>query len=228
MEGESKLARRFLAVLVGGAFFAAACGAPGDTAGSSGSGAGSAASTATAARTDAGHGGHGQGHGGDAAGSGTAQGGLSYDQRFIAGMTPHHESAIEMAEVALERAEHPEIKELAREIIQAQRAENTRMAGWYEEWYGGEIPEGMDHSMPGMGAEGAMGVSVEELRRADPFDRAFIDAMIPHHEAAVEMARDARENAERPELRELASQIIEAQEREIGQLRRWRAEWYGS
>lgn len=36
------------------------------------------------------------------------------DAAFIVEMPPHHESAIEMAKVALKRAEHPEIKELAR------------------------------------------------------------------------------------------------------------------
>lgn len=104
--------------------------------------------------------------------------GAEFDRRFIASMSAHHESAIEMAQVALEQAEHPEIKELAQEIIRAQEAENEQMAQWHSEWYDGEMGDmsGMDHSdMPGMDMEGAMGVSAEELRDADPFDRAFIE-----------------------------------------------------
>lgn len=179
------------------------------------------AGTATAAD------GHADAHGGA---HGDATAGQSYDRMFIAGMTPHHDGAIEMAEVALERAEHPEIRELARNIIASQRAENRAMEGWYRAWYGGAVPEvrAMDHAMPGMEMEGAMGVSAEELRRAEPFDRAFIDAMIPHHEAAVTMARDAEERAEHPELRRLARAIVEAQEREVRRMEGWRATWYGS
>jgi uncharacterized protein (DUF305 family) len=79
-----------------------------------------------------------------------------------------------------------------------------------------------------MDREGGIGVSFEELRRAQPFDRAFIYAMIPHHEAAVQMARDARERAGRPELRALAGENIRAQEREIRRRRGWRTAWYGS
>ncbi len=155
--------------------------------------------------------------------------GAEFDRRFIASMSAHHESAIEMAQVALENAEHPEIKQLAQEIIQTQEAENEQMTRWYSEWYGGDMGDmsGMDHSdMPGMGMEGAMGVSTEELRDAKPFDRAFIDAMIPHHQAAVTDAQVALKQAQHPELRELAENIIESQQREIDQMKQWRSEWY--
>jgi uncharacterized protein (DUF305 family) len=57
-----------------------------------------------------------------------------------------------------------------------------------------------------------------------PFDRAFIDAMVPHHQAAIEMAREAKEaglsdpelqqRADHDELKELAGDIIAAQQRE--------------
>jgi uncharacterized protein (DUF305 family) len=148
----------------------------------------------------------------------------------MASMADHHQSAIEMAELAEGRAEHPEIKELARAIVAAQRTEQERMDELSRKWYGASLDElrGMDHGMPGMDMEGAMGVPPEELRDAEPFDRAFIDAMIPHHESAVASARDALERAEHPELRELVEDVIETQTREIEQMRAWRAEWYGS
>lgn len=154
----------------------------------------------------------------------------AYDQLWMASMVDHHQSAIEMAELAEDRAEHPEIRDLARAIVDAQRAEQDRMEELSREWYGAGLDElrGMDHGMPGMDMEGAMGVAPEELREAEPFDRTFIDAIIPHHESAVESARDALERAEHPELRELARDVIETQTREIEQMRAWRAEWYGS
>jgi uncharacterized protein (DUF305 family) len=60
-----------------------------------------------------------------------------------------------------------------------------------------------------------------------PFDALFIDGMIPHHEGAVTMAQEALQNAERPEVKQLAQQIIDAQEREVEQMQAWRQQWYG-
>ena len=74
-----------------------------------------------------------------------------------------------------------------------------------------------------------MAADVAALRNApEPFDRAFIDAMIPHHESAIEAARVAQEQAERPEIKELARAIIADQQREIEQMKQWRQAWYGS
>ncbi|PZV01668.1 MAG: DUF305 domain-containing protein [Leptolyngbya sp.] len=58
------------------------------------------------------------------------------------------------------------------------------------------------------------------------YDLRFIDGMIPHHEGAVIMAEAALENSQRPEIRQLAEDIIAAQQVEIAQMEDWRAEWY--
>ncbi|WOD39172.1 DUF305 domain-containing protein [Nodosilinea sp. E11] len=58
------------------------------------------------------------------------------------------------------------------------------------------------------------------------YDLRFIDGMIPHHEGAVVMAEAALENSQRPEIRQLAEEIIAAQAVEIAQMQEWRAEWY--
>jgi uncharacterized protein (DUF305 family) len=64
---------------------------------------------------------------------------------------------------------------------------------------------------------------------AAPFDRAFIDAMVPHHEGAIEMARAAREaGLTQPELVKVANDILATQRDEIDQMKEWRGEWYGS
>ena len=67
---------------------------------------------------------------------------------------------------------------------------------------------------------------VDDLRDAEPFDRFFIDAMIRHHEQAVEVAKIVLTETDREEIRGLATAIIEGQTREIEPLRAWRAEWY--
>lgn len=62
-----------------------------------------------------------------------------------------------------------------------------------------------------------------------PFDQAFIDAMIPHHESAIAMAKAAKSaGLTQPDLVEIADAIIATQQTEIEQMRAWRADWYGS
>jgi uncharacterized protein (DUF305 family) len=161
----------------------------------------------------------------------------SIDRAFIDTMVPHHESAMAMAEIAQERAEHDELRQMADEIIAAQSAEIADMKEWREEWFGSaetppmsEMPVLPGMSMPaGHAMEGDtmdMTAEVDDLRDADPFDLFFIDAMIRHHEQATEAARLVLDQTERKAIRTLAEAIIEAQTREIEQLRAWREEWY--
>ena len=165
----------------------------------------------------------------------------SLDQQFIDMMVPHHQGAVEMAKIAQQRAEHPEIKTMADAIIRAQEGEITQMKAWRKAWFGSDQTPPLDKMpmVPGMGgAHGGhggesgtmdMAADVQQLRTAgNPFDKAFIDAMIPHHESAIEAARVAQVKAERPEIKELARAIIADQQREIEQMKQWRQAWYGS
>ncbi len=62
-----------------------------------------------------------------------------------------------------------------------------------------------------------------------PFDRAFIDAMVPHHERAIAMAKDAKAaGLSEPALVEIADAIISTQQTEIDQMTGWREKWFGS
>ncbi|MCA1718928.1 MAG: DUF305 domain-containing protein [Actinobacteria bacterium] len=144
------------------------------------------------------------------------------DAAFVDAMVPHHEGAVEMAQVALENAEHEEISTLAQDIISSQQAEIEQF---------GQIRERLEGSpMEGMSEEEMnqmMGMTdAQDLAGQRPFDRAFLDAMIPHHESAIEMANGALEESEDPEIREIAQGIVNAQESEIAQMEQWRAEWY--
>lgn len=64
--------------------------------------------------------------------------------------------------------------------------------------------------------------------QAAPFDRQFIDSMVPHHESALVMAQMAVTKARLPQVRALARGIISDQQREIAQMKAWRKAWFGS
>lgn len=146
------------------------------------------------------------------------------DERFIDAMVPHHEGAVDMAEVALQNAEHEQIKQLAEDIASAQEAEIEELKSIKQEEFGtSKIP--MDVSMEQMHSMGIM-TNPRSLADEDPFDRAFIDYMIPHHRSAIEMAQVAAAETDNPEIENLATNIVEAQKREISQMEQWRQQWY--
>jgi uncharacterized protein (DUF305 family) len=152
---------------------------------------------------------------------------------FLEAMVPHHESAVDMAAVAKRRAEHPEIRELAGAIISAQKREIADMRQIHRDLFGEPLlPNADAHAQLGLSPEQAGMMhgadSVEMLRMEKPFDRAFIDEMIPHHQGAIRMARVILEQGGDERIVRLANGIVRAQAREIRQMNQWRAEWYGS
>ena len=63
-----------------------------------------------------------------------AASGKEFDLMFLDMMTPHHAGATTMAKEALAKAEHPEIKTLAQNIIREQEKEIKQMADWKAKW----------------------------------------------------------------------------------------------
>ena len=154
-------------------------------------------------------------------------------------MVPHHEGAVAMGEIAQARGEHPEIKQMAEAILSTQTEEIGQMKAWRKEWFGSDQTPPMSQMpmVPGMAGGHAthgsttmnMAADVEQLRNApEPFDLAFINAMIPHHQSAIDAAKAAEQSAQRPEIKQMAQEIIAAQQREIDQMTQWRTSWYGS
>lgn len=144
-----------------------------------------------------------------------------FDLQFIDTMTAHHNSAIGMARMAVDKTQNAELKAFAQKIISDQTKENAQMTAWREKWYAGK-PMAMNMEMSGMMQSMP---DMKKLGTADGkvFDIAFLDAMIPHHIGAVQMAKDALAKAEHPEIKTLANQIVKAQEAEIKKMQEWKA-----
>lgn len=165
----------------------------------------------------------GDGSGGTASGMLMEDGEYS-DERFIDAMVPHHQGAVEMAEVALENAEHEEVRQLAENIISTQEAEIEELKEIKQEEFGtSRVPMNME---AGQMEEMGMTPDPRSLAEEEPFDRAFIDGMIPHHESAIQMAGVALDRSDNPRVEDLAGNIVQAQEREISQMQAWRTDWY--
>lgn len=153
----------------------------------------------------------------------TSASGNATDSAFITDMTAHHQGAIEMAEVAQKRAESADVRKLADDIISAQKGEISVMSRIGDDMHGMGMQDGghMGMSQSEMG----MGMDMDMLRRAKPFDRAFIDQMVPHHQGAIAMARKELAKGSQPALRAMAHDIIDAQTKQMMQMREWRKTW---
>jgi uncharacterized protein (DUF305 family) len=137
------------------------------------------------------------------------------DERFIDMMAAHHQMAIDMAEIAQQHAQLPEIQLIADAIVSTQQAEIEQLASIKEaEFDSSEVPMMMNPEEPSMYAM----AMPDELAQQEPFDLAFIDSMVPHHASAIEMASTALIHSDNPEIKSLARIIIDAQSREIGEM----------
>lgn len=78
-----------------------------------------------------------------------------------------------------------------------------------------------------MGMGSSMDAMMESMegKRDNEFDKAFIDAMLAHHEGAIEMAHEALKYGKHDEVKKLASDIITAQENEINMMKFWKEQW---
>lgn len=79
-----------------------------------------------------------------------------------------------------------------------------------------------------LAAAGSLEAQSSAIHKPGSADQSFIDMMVPHHQQASEMAQQAITKATRAEVRQLAQKMIDEQGKDIAQLKRWRALWFGS
>jgi uncharacterized protein (DUF305 family) len=145
------------------------------------------------------------------------------DVMFAQMMIPHHEQAIEMADIALDPlvGASDAVKSLATRIKAAQDPEITKMKAFLTSWKEGLTPDSsMDHSgsMSGMLSADDM-KKLSSLRGAD-FDREWMNGMIEHHEGAIEMAKDVLKDGKDSAVKALANLVATAQDSEILEMKK--------
>lgn len=152
------------------------------------------------------------------------QGGQQHNQAdvtFLQGMIPHHAQAIVMTQLAAQRAESEQVLQLAQDIEAAQGPEIEAMKALLVD-FGAEMPMAdMNHGSMGGDMHRMQGMlSPEQMHRlgqlsGPEFDTAFLEMMIEHHQGAVTMSETVLAEGKHPDVKELARQIIEVQQREI-------------
>jgi uncharacterized protein (DUF305 family) len=133
------------------------------------------------------------------------------DVVFLQNMIPHHAQVLTMSQMARNQATSPQVKDLAARIETEQDPQSQQMSDLLTAW-GAPAPAitgGM--SGPGRGQmPGVMGGA--------GFDRLFLQMMIVHHQGAVTMSQTELAQGSNPAARNLAQQIVSAQQAEISEM----------
>lgn len=138
------------------------------------------------------------------------------DLMYAQMMIPHHEQAVEMADLAPTRTSNVEVLAIAKKIKSAQAPEIAVMAAWL----GGKAAElhaGHDMPMNGM----LTGAQFEKLKSAvdAKFDELFVKYMIAHHEGAIEMTQGILES-ENIIVKKFGEKVVKDQTAEIAELKK--------
>lgn len=142
----------------------------------------------------------------------------SADVSYARMMIEHHTQALELTELAPDRAESTRLKALAERISAAQGPEIAAMRAWLKEHGQSEKGGGHTHAtMPGMATE----AQLKKLRAAKgkAFDELFLTLMITHHEGAITMATDVKGQGNNIRIEEMADDVVAQQTSEINRMR---------
>lgn len=148
------------------------------------------------------------------------------DVDFASGMVPHHQGAIAMAEVEMKFGKDPKMKQLASNIIAAQKGEIEQMKKWLAAHDAKAMPSSAE-------AAKAAGAPMETMMQAMAInysgnaDIDFARGMIPHHQGAIDMAKVELQFGADPEIKKLAGAIMDAQGPEIKLMQDWLAQHKG-
>ncbi len=102
---------------------------------------------------------------------------------------------------------------------------------YHESSRGEAVPPGM-HRMPDgslMGNQMSSGPDADHMMHMMvTSEKDFIEGMIPHHQEAIDTAKEVIERGgTTPEIKTLVENIVVAQEKEIADMKQWYQNWYG-
>lgn len=153
----------------------------------------------------------------------------SVEAGFARDMSEHHDQAVQMALIIQQRTENEELRFITTDMMLLQQAQIGQMRGWLDIWELHPSSEGTKMEWMGHPTTGRMPgmASPEEIRELEtlPVEEAqdhFLQLMIIHHQAGVEMADAIMERTDNEAVLALANGISQSQTSEIENLQRMR------
>lgn len=160
------------------------------------------------------------------------------DQDFANMMIVHHQGAINMSNQVLQSGDNDEITSRARELITRKQQEMEQLQQYASNQQGTTDQTGttgQEGTSNQQGATGQQGDPAQQLRAATEgtmeqlqqqelngdADHDYAHLLIMHFEDAIEMAQVELQHGQDPELKRLAQQIVDENQRQISELETW-------
>jgi hypothetical protein len=135
------------------------------------------------------------------------------DLRYINQMAAHHRGAMLLAEQIKDGTSRPELKELSESILLGEPKLIDELYGWKREWYKDDRRVS-DPTVANLGSADAQ------------IDLRFLNALIAHHEAGIEMTKEVRQKSSRAEILNNADAVENFLDDSLITLKGWRKEWF--
>lgn len=161
------------------------------------------------------------------------------DRAFVTQIVPDDQLAVKLSTLARSRAAHPQLRSFAATLVSAedaQIAQLRRIAAKLGVTPGPVNPTDMTPMQRDSMALGIqmyqtgidqVNTALPRLASSSPFDKALIATLITHHKGAINMAHGELAHGNNRALRAIASTILTDDARQLTQLQRWQAAWYG-
>jgi uncharacterized protein (DUF305 family) len=144
--------------------------------------------------------------------------GKSAEQKFLLQMVPHHLGAVAMSRYEITHGRNFEMIQLAKSILAEQQSELTTMKVWLSKPLSGVTAVNSTFSKA---MERSMSVMMEHMPPATKLndsDRAFAAVMLPHHRAAIDMAKALLIQGHNEQVLAFAKMLISSEQIEIQQM----------
>lgn len=142
-----------------------------------------------------------------------------FDVDFANMMIEHHQGAIDMSEIELKSGSDAQMKTMAQQIITAQKAEIAKLREFVQ---GHPVKGFQEHKMSGPDMQ-TMHNQMKSMSMSGMVDQDFAAMMFAHHQGALTMAKEELTMGKHAELKQMAQQMIDDQQREIAEFQAWLA-----
>lgn len=135
------------------------------------------------------------------------------DLRYINAMVAHHRGAMLLAAIAQKESKRSEIHGLAIAILDSEPKLIDELYGWKRSWYS-DTRKVNDPQMPNLSTYD------------EQFDLRFLNALIAHHEAGIEMTKEIRMKSSNKDVLNNADAVESFLKNSLLTLQDWRKTWY--
>lgn len=147
-----------------------------------------------------------------------------FEETFLSSVPQHHEDAVQMAQVCIQKAVHPELKALCQNIISSQTEQAQEMQGWLQSWYGGRNTAPADMMAKMQAMQGQMMAKLNAANGPN-FDHVFLENMGQHHAEGMPEFKECVAHAEHAQLKALCGKMEASQQQQLTAMNAWAKAW---